>query len=92
MRVRSRWGQQGALGEDVCLSVPPGDRRTGAVSKNSRCEQDLNLRRENPIGFQVQHLHHSAITADVQRPSRGVPWAVTWPQGTSDPLLTLLLQ
>lgn len=75
----------------VCPS-PPGDRRTGAVSKNSRCEQDLNLRGETPLDFKSNTFttRPSQLTHGdpCRRASRGVAWAVTWPQGTADPLLT----
>ena len=75
----------------VCPS-PPGDRRTGAVSKNSRCEQDLNLRGETPLDFKSNTFttRPSQLTHGdpCRRASRGVARAVTWPQGTADPLLT----
>lgn len=31
--------------------VPPGSKRAVAAYKSSRCEQDLNLRRETPLDF-----------------------------------------
>lgn len=74
----------------LCPSVPLGDRRAGAASKSSRCEQDLNLRGETPLDFKSNAFTTRPSQQLAQRVSAGAhgchlaPGATTGPDPTAD--------
>lgn len=56
--------------------IGEGQEKQKARTHPGRSEQGSNLRGEDPIGFQVQRLNHSAIAADATAPLRLQPYRV----------------
>lgn len=77
----------------LCPSFPPGDRSTGAASKSSRCEQDLNLRGETPLDFKSNAFTARPSQQLAQEVSTGAHGCHPDPGDTTgpDPTLTWAL-